>query len=109
MMWTMALRLASRRSLPLCESGRMCSKAPPLPRPPDFLPPALQLLREGDHLQLAAGCRFLELLEIQDLLLQLTLGLLQIAGHLLVFAHVTQDSDGPDHPAGRVAQRGGVE
>src|SRR5205807_9397838 len=65
----------------------------------------LQLLFEGDHLELAADDDFLEFLEIQDLLLQLALGLLQVANHLLVFAHVAQDADGADHPAARVAQR----
>src|SRR5439155_944090 len=72
-------------------------------------PQALELLFEGDHLQLAAGDYFLEFLEIQDLLLELPLGLLQVANHLLVFAHVAQDADGADHPAARVAQRRGVE
>src|SRR5438552_765539 len=72
-------------------------------------PQALELLFEGDHLQLAADDYFLEFLEIQDLLLELTLGLLQVANHLLVFAHVAQDADGADHPAARVAQRRGVE
>src|SRR5438552_3443256 len=72
-------------------------------------PQALELLFEGDHLQLAADDYFLEFLEIQDLLLELPLGLLQVANHLLVFAHVAQDADGADHPAARVAQRRGVE
>src|ERR671923_27168 len=70
---------------------------------------ALQLLLEGDHLQLAAHDHFLEFLEIQDLLLQLALGFLQVANHLLVGAHVAQDADGADHLAVRVAQRGGIE
>src|SRR5207249_2651822 len=74
-----------------------------------LLPQALQLLLEGDHLQLAADDHFLEFLEVQNLLLQLALGLLQIANHLLVLAHVPQDADGPDHLAVRVAQGGRVE
>src|SRR5437867_2618898 len=74
-----------------------------------FRPQALELLFERDHLQLAANDYFLEFLEIQDLLLELPLGLLQVANHLLVFAHVAQDADGADHPAARVAQRRGVE
>src|SRR5205807_10480245 len=72
-------------------------------------PQTLELLFEGDHLQLAADDYFFEFLEIQDLLLELALGLLQVANHLLVFAHVAQDADGADHPAARVAQRRGVE
>src|SRR6059036_3840192 len=72
-------------------------------------PQALNLLFEGDHLQLAADDYFFEFLEVQDLLLELALGLLQVANHLLVFAHVAQDADGADHPAARVAQRRGVE
>src|SRR5437763_13629888 len=72
-------------------------------------PQALALLFEGDHLQLAADDHLLEFLEIQDLLLELALGLLQVANHLLVFAHVAQDADGADHPAARVAQRRGYE
>src|SRR5881628_21484 len=39
-----------------------------------LLPQALQLLLEGDHLQLAADDHFLEFLEVQNLLLQLALG-----------------------------------
>ena len=35
-----------------------------------------------------------EFLEIQNLLLQLALGLFQVAHHLLVLAHVTQNADG---------------
>src|SRR5437773_5731155 len=74
-----------------------------------LLPQALQLLLEGDHLQLAADDHFLEFLKVQNLLLQLALGLLQVANHLLVLAHVTQDADGADHLAVRVAQGGRVE
>src|SRR5438552_4149206 len=72
-------------------------------------PHALQLLFEGDHLQLPADHYFLEFLEIQDLLLELALGLLQVANDLLVFAHVAQDADGTDHLAVRVAQRRSIE
>src|SRR5438132_840207 len=74
-----------------------------------LLPQALQLLLEGDHLQLAADDHFLEFLEVQNLLLQLALGLLQVAHHLFVRAHVAQDADGADHLAVGVAQGGSVE
>src|SRR5436309_3274636 len=74
-----------------------------------LLPKALQLLLEGDHLQLAADDHFLEFLEVQNLLLQLALGLFQVPHHLFVRAHVAQDTDGADDPAVRVAQGGGVE
>src|SRR5207249_600523 len=74
-----------------------------------LLPQALQLLLEGDHLQLAADDHFLEFLQIQNLLLQLALGFLQVANHLLVLAHVTENADGADDLAVRVAQGGGVE
>src|SRR5258705_9634 len=74
-----------------------------------LLPQALQLLLEGDHLQLAADNHFLEFLEVQNLLLQLALGLFQVPHHLFVRAHVAQDTDGADDPAVRVAQGGGVE
>src|SRR6267378_2997810 len=63
------------------------------------LPQALQLLFEGDHLQLAAHHDLLELLQVQDLLLQLRLGLLEVAHYLLVGPHVAQDADGADHLA----------
>src|SRR2546422_5353589 len=74
-----------------------------------LLPQALQLLLEGDHLQLAADDHFLEFLEVQNLLLQLALGLFQVANHLLVLAHITQDADSADDLAVRVTQRRGVE
>src|SRR5207247_879935 len=74
-----------------------------------LLPQALQLLLEGDHLQLAADDHFLEFLEVQNLLLQLALGLFQIPHHPFVRAHVAQDTDGADDPAVRVAQGRGVE
>src|SRR6266850_1129752 len=73
------------------------------------LPHALQLLLESDHLQLAADDHFLEFFEVQNLLLQLALGLFQVAHHLFVRAHVAQDTDGADHLAVGVAQGGGVE
>src|SRR6266571_4873243 len=57
-----------------------------------LLPQALQLLLEGDHLQLAADDHFLEFLEVQNLLLQLALGLFQVSHHLFVLAHVAQDA-----------------
>src|SRR2546426_608073 len=43
---------------------------PPRPEPLDFLAQALQVLLEGDHLQLATDDYFLEFLQIQDLVLQ---------------------------------------
>src|SRR5437762_1171311 len=74
-----------------------------------LLPQALQLLFQGDHLQLAPDHHLLELLQVQDLFLQLGLGLLEVAHHLLVGAHVAQDADGADDLAVGVAQGGGVE
>src|SRR6266550_3589952 len=125
MMWSMARRCSSRfrrrrSSVSTCARSR-CSAvrscvavsgiAITLSRASAFRlgPQALELLFEGDHLQLAADDYFFEFLEIQDLLLELALGLLQVANHLLVFAHVAQDADGADHPAARVSQRRGVE
>src|SRR5213593_2549616 len=52
---------------------------------------------------------FLEFFEIQTLLLQFALGLLQVPDDLLVLAHVTQDAEGADNLAIRVAQGGGVK
>src|SRR5207302_1469217 len=75
------------------------------PEPGHFLPEALQILLEGDHLELAADDHFLELLQVQDLFLQLGLGLLEVAHHLLIGAHVAEDADGTDHLAVRIAQR----
>src|SRR2546421_3197843 len=125
MMWSMARRCSSRfrrrrSSVSTCARSRCsavrCSVAVSgiaitLSRASAFRlrPQALELLFEGDHLQLAADDYFLEFLEIQDLLLELALGLLQVAHHLLVFAHVAEDADGADHPAARVSQRRGVE
>src|SRR5439155_11704548 len=74
-----------------------------------LLPQALQLLFEGDHLQLAADHDLLELLQVQDLLLQLRLGLLEVAHYLLVGPHVAQDANGTDHLAVGTAQGGGVQ
>src|SRR2546425_1135525 len=74
-----------------------------------LLPQALQLLFQGDHLQLAPDHHLLELLEVEDLFLQLGLGLLKVAHHLLVGAHVAQDADGADDLAVGVAKGGGVE
>src|SRR3989442_8760617 len=138
MMWSMARRCSSRlrrrssSSLtcswrPVGTSGRSSSTAPsgrrsltrghsvpsgllPLGRPPlQLFPQAFQLPFEGDHLELAAHDHLLELLEVQDLLLQLGLGLLEVADHLLVGAHVAQDADGADDLAVGVAEGGGVE
>src|SRR5256885_10068508 len=125
MMWSMARRCSSRfrrrrSSVSTCARSRCsavrCSVAVSgiaitLSRASAFRlrPQTLELLFEGDHLQLAADDYFLEFLEIQDLLLELALGLLQVANHLLVFAHVAQDADGADHPAARIAQRRSVE
>src|SRR3989442_7256626 len=119
MMWSMARRCSSRfcrrrSSVSTCARSR-CSAVSGIAIRPSaasafrLLPQALELLFEGDHLQLAPDDYFLEFLEIQDLLLELPLGLLQVANHLLVFAHVAEDADGADHPAARVAQRRGVE
>src|SRR5439155_211006 len=74
-----------------------------------LLPQALQFLFQGDHLQLAPDHHLLELLQVQDLFLQLGLGLLEVAHHLLVGAHVAQDADGADDLAVGVAEGGGVE
>src|ERR671914_97030 len=69
----------------------------------------LQLFFERDHLELATHHHLLELLQIQDLLLQLGLGFLQVSHDLLVGPHVAQDADGADHLAVGVAQGRGVE
>src|SRR3989442_8876634 len=129
MMWSIARRCSSRlrrrrSSISMCARSRRSAPRPrwdllsrclaspsgtPGPQPSDVFLDVLQLLLEGDHLQLAAHDHFLELLEVQDLLLQLALGFLQIANHLLVLPHVAQNPDGADHLTVRVAQRGGVE
>src|SRR3989441_337590 len=137
MMWSMARRCSSRlrrrssSSLtcswrPVGDSSRSSSTAAsgrrsltrghsvpsgllPLGRPPlQLFPQAFQLPFEGDHLELAADDHLLELLEVQDLLLQLGLGLLEVADHLLVGAHVAEDADGADDLA-VIAEGGGVE
>src|SRR3989442_303881 len=137
MMWSMARRCWSglrRRSpgsltcswRPVGDSSRSSSTAAsgrrsltrghsvpsgllPLGRPPlQLFPQAFQLPLEGDHLELAADDHLLELLEVQDLLLQLGLGLLEVADHLLVGAHVAEDADGADDLA-VIAEGGGVE
>src|SRR6266571_3028935 len=118
MMWSIARRCSSRfrrrrSSVSTCARSRLSALAvaigPTLPSALRLLPHALQLLLEGNHLQLATHDHLLEFLEVQNLLLQLALGLLEIANHLLVLAHVPQDADGADHLAVRVAQGGGVE
>src|SRR5882724_11609202 len=125
-MCSMAFRWLARRLLDSLRSPMMCSMArrcssrwrrrrsgiamrPSALSASRLLPQALQLLLEGDHLQLAADDHFLEFLEVQNLLLQLALGLFQVPHHLFVRAHVAQDTDGADDPAVRVAQGGGVE
>src|SRR2546428_786592 len=137
MMWSMARRCSSRlrrrssssltcswrpvgdssRSSSTAASGRrsltrghsVASGLLPLGRPPlQLFPQAFQLPLEGDHLELAADDHLLELLEVQDLLLQLGLGLLEVADHLLVGAHVAEDADGADDLA-VIAEGGGVE
>src|SRR5213593_4068100 len=78
-------------------------------QPLQFLPLALQLPFQGDHLELAADDDLLEFLEVQDLLLQFRLGLLEVADDLLVGTHVAEHADGADHPSVGVAQSRGVE
>src|SRR5688572_23928852 len=74
------------------------------------LPPkALQLLLESDHLQLPTDDDFLELFQVEDLLLQLAFRLLEVPNDLLVLAHVAQNADRADHLPVRVAQRRRVE
>src|SRR5216684_3855553 len=69
----------------------------------------LNLFLQRDHLEFTAYHHFLELLQIQNLLLQLGLRCLQVAYHLLIGAHVAQNADGADNLPVRVAQRRGVE
>src|SRR3989454_140151 len=78
-------------------------------QPLQFLPLALQVSFQGDHLELAADDDLLEFLEVEDLLLQFRFGLLEVADDLLVGTHVAQDADGPDHLSVGVAQSRGVE
>src|SRR5207249_2020957 len=75
----------------------------------ELLAEGLHLLLQGDHLELATHDHFLELLEVEDLLLQLRLRGPQVAHDALVGAHVAQDADGADHLALGVPQCGGVE
>src|SRR2546422_1051180 len=118
MIWSIARRWSSRSrrrrsSASTCARSRLSAVAvaigPTLPSALRLLPHALQLLLEGNHLQLATHDHLLEFLEVQNLLLQLALGLLEVANHLLVLAHVTQNADSADHLAVRVTQRRGVE
>src|SRR5262249_31681107 len=97
----------TRPAAPRC---RRTSAPPPLRLPFLHLPLQLfQLLLQGDHLELPADDDFLELFQVQDLLLELAFGLLQVAHYLLVGAHVAEDADGADHFPVRVAEGGGVE
>src|SRR2546425_1138063 len=118
MIWSIARRWSSRSrrrrsSASTCARSRLSAVAvaigPTLPSALRLLPHALQLLLEGDHLQLATHDHFLEFLEVQNLLLELALGLLEVLNHLLVLPHVPQNADGADHLAVRVAQGRGVE
>src|SRR5207302_4998231 len=91
-------RPAPCRSRPAAGARRRPSDAAALSSVPFHLPlQALELLLEGDHLQLAADDDLLELLEVEDLLLQLPLRLLEVAHDLLVLAHVAEDADRADH------------
>src|SRR3989442_66556 len=90
------------------DSGRS-GQAPFRLQPLQFLPLALQVSFQGDHLELAADDDLLEFLEVEDLLLQFRFGLLEVADDLLVGTHVAQDADGPDHLSVGVAQSRGVE
>src|SRR5262249_22928699 len=75
----------------------------------DFSLEALDFFFEGDHLELTPYHHFLKLLQVENLFLQFRLRLLQVAHHLLIRAHVAQDTDGADHLALRVAQGRGVQ
>src|SRR5439155_139393 len=75
----------------------------------ELLAERLDLLLQGDHLELTAHDHLLELLEVEDLLLQLRFRGTQIAQHALICPHVAQDADRLDHAAVGVAQRGGVQ
>src|SRR5439155_13320069 len=79
----------SRRRTPqlLRSSGRGAGRLELLVLPLEVL----ELLLERDHFQLAADDDLLELLEVEDLLLQLGLGLLEVPDDLLVGSHVTED------------------
>src|SRR5262245_47287763 len=75
----------------------------------DFGLEALELLLERDHLQLAADDDLLELLEVEDLVLELGLGLLEVAHDGLVLTHVAEHADRTDHVPVSVRESGGVE
>src|SRR5439155_699828 len=74
-----------------------------------LLPQAVERLLQGDHLELAPDHHFLEFLEVQNLFLQLRLGLLEVPDHLLVGPHVSEDADGTDDLAVGVAEGAGGE
>src|SRR2546421_718562 len=74
-----------------------------------LFPQAVERLFQGDHLQFAPDHHLLEFLQVQDLLLQLRLGLLEVPDHLLVGPHVAEYADGADDLAVGVAEGGGVE
>src|SRR5260221_8313589 len=54
---------------------------------------------QSDHLEFATHHYFFKLLQVENLLLQLGLGFLQVAYHLLIGAHVAKDTNRPDHSA----------
>src|SRR2546430_11130245 len=74
-----------------------------------LFPQAVERLFQGDHLQFAPDHHLLEFLQVQDLLLQLRLGLLEVPDHLLVGPNVAEYADGADDLAVGVAEGGGVE
>src|SRR5207302_403918 len=74
-----------------------------------LFPQAVERLFQGDHLQFAPDHHLLEFLQVQDLLLQLRLGLLEVPDHLLVGPHVAEYADGADDLAVGVAEGGGVK
>src|SRR5438445_101847 len=82
---------------------------PPHPSGGRLLPQAVERLLQGDLLELAPDHHLLKFLQVQDLLLQLRLGLLEVPDHLLVGPHVAEDADGADDLAVGVAEGGGVE
>src|SRR5260221_8028623 len=69
----------------------------------------LDFFLQGDHLEFATHHYFFKLLQVENLLLQLGLGFLQVAYHLLIGAHVAQDANRPDHSAIGIAQGRGIE
>src|SRR5438445_9085293 len=82
---------------------------PPHPSGGRLLPQAVERLLQGDLLELAPDHHLLKFLQVQDLLLQLRLGLLEVPDHLLVGPHVAEDADGADDLTVGVAEGGGVE